>query len=417
MSNHRLSESTRAHFTYRGDQLNEISFPLGGIGTGSIGLAGNGRLIDWEIFNRPNKGSINGFSHFAVKAERGGEVVDARVLHGDLTGPLSGSLRSTWLHSYGFGPTRASLGGLPHFADVEFEGTFPVATLSFADEKFPGAVSLRAFNPFIPGKSDDSSIPAACFEVQLANTGDDDLDYTVALAVTNPAGPGNPSTAQRATAPPGCSPWAAAASLPSTPATATSPPPPTAPRAASRSTGSAAPGSTTSPSTGTTSPRPARLPTATTRSPPAPAGGFGRDDTGVLAARIGVAAGQTRSVRFVLAWSFPNCVNYWHPVGVEQEQRDAPPPEFAAGEWRNWYATRFADSAASAGYCLREWERLQGEYPGVPRRAVRQQRTARRARRRRGHPVGAQQLHRAAAGGRHLLRLRGGARRPGLLRG
>ena len=189
MSNHRLSESTRAHFTYRGDQLNEISFPLGGIGSGSIGLAGNGRLIDWEIFNRPNKGSINGFSHFAVKAERGGEVLDARVLHGDLTGPLSGSLRSTWLHSYGFGPTRASLGGLPHFADVEFEGTFPVATLSFADAKFPGAVSLRAFNPFIPGNSDDSSIPAACFEVQLANTSDDDLHYTVALALTNPAGP------------------------------------------------------------------------------------------------------------------------------------------------------------------------------------------------------------------------------------
>ena len=137
MSNHRLDQSTRAHFTYRGDQLNEISFPLGGIGTGSIGLAGNGRLIDWEIFNRPNKGSINGFSHFAVKAERGGEVVDARVLHGDLTGPLSGSLRSTWLHSYGFGPTRSSLGGLPHFADLEFEGTFPVATLSLRRREVP----------------------------------------------------------------------------------------------------------------------------------------------------------------------------------------------------------------------------------------------------------------------------------------
>ena len=53
---------------------------------------------------------------------------------------------------------------------------------------------------------------------------------------------------------------------------------------------------------------------------------------------------------------------------------------------------------------------------GVPRRAVRQQRAAGGAGRRRRHPVGAQQLHGAAAGGRHLLRLRGGARRPGLLR-
>ena len=31
---------------YHGDSLKEISFPLGGIGTGSLGLAGDGRLVD-----------------------------------------------------------------------------------------------------------------------------------------------------------------------------------------------------------------------------------------------------------------------------------------------------------------------------------------------------------------------------------
>ena len=41
---------------YTGERTSEISFPLGGIGTGSIGLAGNGRLVDWEIFNNANKG-------------------------------------------------------------------------------------------------------------------------------------------------------------------------------------------------------------------------------------------------------------------------------------------------------------------------------------------------------------------------
>lgn len=44
---------------YNDDYTREISFPLGGIGTGSIGLAGNGRFVDWEIFNRPSKGSTN----------------------------------------------------------------------------------------------------------------------------------------------------------------------------------------------------------------------------------------------------------------------------------------------------------------------------------------------------------------------
>ena len=40
---------------YEGKNLKEISFPLGGIGTGSIGLMGNGNFTDWEIFNRPAK--------------------------------------------------------------------------------------------------------------------------------------------------------------------------------------------------------------------------------------------------------------------------------------------------------------------------------------------------------------------------
>ena len=57
------------YFLYRGRKTSQISFPLGGIGSGSIGLAGNGRLIDREIYNRPNKGSVNGFSHFAIRAE------------------------------------------------------------------------------------------------------------------------------------------------------------------------------------------------------------------------------------------------------------------------------------------------------------------------------------------------------------
>ena len=44
---------------YTGNKLNEISFPLGGIGSGSIGLTGNGSLVDWEIYNIPNKNSTN----------------------------------------------------------------------------------------------------------------------------------------------------------------------------------------------------------------------------------------------------------------------------------------------------------------------------------------------------------------------
>ena len=96
-----------AEFVYEGAKTREISFPLGGIGSGCIGLAGDGRLVDWEIFNRPSKGSVNGYTHFAVKAERDGAVLDARTLQGDLLPPYSGSLKAAaGATPFGSGPPR-----------------------------------------------------------------------------------------------------------------------------------------------------------------------------------------------------------------------------------------------------------------------------------------------------------------------
>ena len=54
---------------YSGEYKREISMPMGGIGTGCIGLASNGSLVDFEIFNRPNKLSMNEITFFAIKAE------------------------------------------------------------------------------------------------------------------------------------------------------------------------------------------------------------------------------------------------------------------------------------------------------------------------------------------------------------
>src|SRR5690606_16984450 len=173
-------------FIYRDTKTAQISFPLGGIGAGCIGLAGNGRLIDWEIFNRPNKGSVNGFSHFAVRAERDGQVLDARVLHGDLAAPFQGELGGSRFSSFGWGPRREYLTGLPHFADVTFRGEYPLAELAFADARFPGAVTLTAFSPFIPLNERDSSLPAAFFAYTLTNTTQEPIEYTLAGVLANP---------------------------------------------------------------------------------------------------------------------------------------------------------------------------------------------------------------------------------------
>lgn len=170
---------------YIGDYTREIAFPLGGIGTGSISLGGNGRLMDWEIFNRPSKGSINGYTHFAIKAVKDSKPI-TYILNGDLEKDFMGQYKQSKFTGYGFGPETQRMCGFPHFKYVEFDGEFPIATLNFMDDKFPANVKMTAFNPFIPCDAKNSSLPAAFFEIEVQNTTDEAVKYQIAFSVANP---------------------------------------------------------------------------------------------------------------------------------------------------------------------------------------------------------------------------------------
>src|SRR5204863_2924621 len=80
---------------YTGESLQEVAFPLGGIGTGTVSLGGRGQLRDWEIFNRPGKGKDLPFTFFSIWARpEGGEPV-ARVAERRVLPPFiaAGGLR------------------------------------------------------------------------------------------------------------------------------------------------------------------------------------------------------------------------------------------------------------------------------------------------------------------------------------
>ena len=342
-------------FFYTGEYTRHISFPLGGIGAGGIGLAGNGHLVDWEIFNKPNKGSVNGFSHFAIRAEEAGATVDARILQGDLTPPFMGDISQGMFQGFGFGPRREYMSGLPHFRDVEFRGEFPFANLRFVDETFPGEVGLRAFSPLIPLEEDDCSLPAAFFEFEMSAPEDRRLTYTLVGVLANPQPAVNLNRMDEAMADKG---------LHLMHLSSTEPGP-----------GSPAYGDLTlgayighDPDQSVswqeywlrgawfdnlevywqdlTRPGP-----FANRRYEGEAAGAGNE--ALLAVHVPVNPGETRRVRFVIAWNFPNCVNDWS----EDAMREAT----AAGmpnQWRNWYATRWADSRDSASFALREWDRL-----------------------------------------------------------
>lgn len=170
---------------YKNEYLNEISFPIGGIGTGSIGLAGNGRLIDWEIFNRPAKGKILDYTHMVVKLKTK-EKNYVRVLNGDLKKDLTGTYCKGCFNGFGYGPSSMTMAGFPHFINNEFEGTYPIANLRFNDPGFPGNVGLMAFNPFIPLDSFNSSIPAAFFEISYTNDLSEEVEFQGVFSLANP---------------------------------------------------------------------------------------------------------------------------------------------------------------------------------------------------------------------------------------
>lgn len=331
-------------FLYTGRNTSAISFPLGGIGTGCIGLAGNGRLVDWEIFNKPDKGSVNGFSHFAVKAERGGKVLDARVLNGDLYPPFSTGGTGPF-GPFGYEVRREYLTGFPHFEEAAFRGEYPLADLQFKARGFPGRVGLSAFNPFIPLNDKDSGIPAAFFEIEVGNTTRQRIDYTIAGTLANPLPANNLNRLGRNgdlrllhLATDGVD------------------------------SGSPDYGDMTLATDGAgtsaqqywfrggwfdnlevywsdfTAPGPLRnrryAAAEVRRSKDRPY------DHGTLAVHLRVAPGKTGRARFVITWNFPNCENYW-----TRDNRKRP-------TWRNYYATVWKDSRASARYALRNWDRL-----------------------------------------------------------
>ncbi len=76
----------------------------------------------------------------------------------------------------------------------------------------------------------------------------------------------------------------------------------------------------------------------------------------LIAAHIRVLPGETQSMRFVISWNFPNCINYWNPNAAEAAAKAGISPI-----WKNFYATLWADSQASARYALEHWQRLYDE--------------------------------------------------------
>ena len=162
---------------YTGESLKMISFPLGGIGTGTIGLGGRGQLRDWETFNAPKLNYRPPYTAAYIFARQGSRKI-AKVLERKLLPP----------HHASGGMRPVDLAGLPRLDEALFVGTYPMARVYFEDDELPVDVSLEAFNPMIPNDPDDSAIPAAIFVYRLKNRTRKPISGSIAISTSNTVG-------------------------------------------------------------------------------------------------------------------------------------------------------------------------------------------------------------------------------------
>jgi uncharacterized protein (DUF608 family) len=161
---------------FSGRQLQMISFPLGGVGAGSIGLGGRGQLHHWEIFNRPNKGYRPTYAFPSIWVQAGGGKPIVRVLESRILPPYEGQ----------DGLGSSNVPGLSRLASATFVGEYPLAHIDFEDRSLPVTVGLDAFSPFIPHEPDDSGLPVAVLAYKVTNPGRVAARVSIALSIENP---------------------------------------------------------------------------------------------------------------------------------------------------------------------------------------------------------------------------------------
>jgi len=161
---------------YKGDCLERIAFPIGGIGAGMFCLEGTGTISHMSIHNNPDV--FNEPQMFAAISIK--EIPNsARVLEGPVP---------NWKKFGQRGAARGAEGttfGLARLHDVEFQAHFPFGEVTLSDNELPLRASIRGWSPFIPGDADNASKPLGALEYQFLNTGDKPFNYIFSYNAAN----------------------------------------------------------------------------------------------------------------------------------------------------------------------------------------------------------------------------------------
>ncbi len=152
--------------------------PLGALDTGCLDLETSGTFGYSSIFNHltPRGGPLNSpFLGISVGGTTWVLTTGKTKLYDNGRDPIPAP-----------GPDLA-LEGVRQARRIDYWGHYPVADLEYETEA-PVAVSLRAWAPFLPGDADTSNTPAAVFEVHLSNPSNQEQQGTLAFSFPGFAG-------------------------------------------------------------------------------------------------------------------------------------------------------------------------------------------------------------------------------------
>jgi uncharacterized protein (DUF608 family) len=150
--------------------LNCVAFPLGGLGTGNIALAGDGSLRQWQIVNNVNHLGYVPSSFFFIQtrlAESGNWVT--KILEKDVKIPDDFKPAESVNDHIIPDDIKARHENFNCFQDIELEGKYPFAKTKYDDDEIPVEIKLEAWNPMIPLDVKNSALPIIIFNFEIRN--------------------------------------------------------------------------------------------------------------------------------------------------------------------------------------------------------------------------------------------------------
>ena len=169
-----------------------IGMPVGGITTGAlVYLGGDGKLWNWDIFNRPLNGVMPRMIQYkdrswhqrpkGIEVWQGGNYIDPIR---DQPSPFEQGFA---LKVIADGKEQIRTLDRRGWKNIVFTGAYPRGTVSHSDPDCPVEVILDAYSPFVPLDYDDSSYPATIMSYRVENTSSNKVEVEVGGWLENPA--------------------------------------------------------------------------------------------------------------------------------------------------------------------------------------------------------------------------------------